>query len=66
MTTVLQRRESGSAWERFCSWITSTDNRLYIASRSSTTDSIGVPREKATSSSTAANTPLTTGLIDEG
>ncbi|MEO0374947.1 MAG: photosystem II q(b) protein, partial [Cyanobacteria bacterium P01_A01_bin.17] len=30
MTTVLQRRESGSAWERFCSWITSTDNRLYI------------------------------------
>ncbi|HEY9824029.1 MAG TPA: photosystem II q(b) protein, partial [Stenomitos sp.] len=30
MTTVLQRRESASAWEKFCSWITSTDNRLYI------------------------------------
>ena len=30
MTTVLQTRESGSAWERFCSWITSVDNRLYI------------------------------------
>ncbi|MCM1984955.1 photosystem II q(b) protein, partial [Lyngbya confervoides BDU141951] len=30
MTTVLQQRESSSAWERFCSWITSTENRLYI------------------------------------
>jgi len=30
MTTVLQRRESASAWERFCSFITSTNNRLYI------------------------------------
>jgi len=30
MTTTLQRRESASLWERFCNWITSTDNRLYI------------------------------------
>ena len=30
MTTVLQRRESANAWEKFCSWITSTDNRLYV------------------------------------
>ena len=30
MTTTLQRGESLSTWERFCRWITSTDNRLYI------------------------------------
>ena len=30
MTATLERRESTSLWERFCSWITSTDNRLYI------------------------------------
>ena len=30
MTATLERRESVSLWERFCSWITSTDNRLYI------------------------------------
>jgi len=30
MTATLERRESAIAWERFCSWITSTDNRLYI------------------------------------
>ena len=30
MTATLQRRESASLWERFCSWITSTENRLYI------------------------------------
>jgi photosystem II P680 reaction center D1 protein len=30
MTTTLQRRENVSFWEQFCSWITSTDNRLYI------------------------------------
>ncbi|MCM1985121.1 photosystem II q(b) protein, partial [Lyngbya confervoides BDU141951] len=30
MTSVLQQRESRNAWERFCSWITSTSNRLYI------------------------------------
>jgi photosystem II P680 reaction center D1 protein len=30
MTATLERRESISLWERFCSWITSTDNRLYI------------------------------------
>ena len=30
MTATLERRESISVWERFCSWITSTENRLYI------------------------------------
>jgi len=30
MTATLERRESVSVWERFCSWITSTENRLYI------------------------------------
>ncbi|WP_414566235.1 MULTISPECIES: photosystem II q(b) protein [unclassified Anabaena] len=30
MTTTLQRRSSVNVWERFCEWITSTDNRLYI------------------------------------
>ena len=30
MTATLERRESVSLWERFCLWITSTDNRLYI------------------------------------
>jgi len=30
MTATLERRESTSTWERFCSWITSTENRLYV------------------------------------
>jgi photosystem II P680 reaction center D1 protein len=30
MTTTLQQRESANVWNRFCEWITSTDNRLYI------------------------------------
>lgn len=30
MTTTLRRRESSNQWDRFCQWITSTDNRLYI------------------------------------
>jgi photosystem II P680 reaction center D1 protein len=30
MTTVLQQRERASLWDRFCEWVTSTDNRLYI------------------------------------
>merc|ERR1712183_559166 len=30
MTTTLQQRESVNVWERFCSWVTSADNRLYI------------------------------------
>ncbi|HEY9744399.1 MAG TPA: photosystem II q(b) protein, partial [Coleofasciculaceae cyanobacterium] len=30
MTTTLQRSSSASPWERFCSWVTSTDNRLYV------------------------------------
>jgi hypothetical protein len=30
MTATLERRQSISLWERFCGWITSTENRLYI------------------------------------
>ena len=30
MTATLQRRANTTAWGRFCSWITSTENRLYI------------------------------------
>jgi photosystem II P680 reaction center D1 protein len=33
MSTVIQRRpeiEVAGAWERFCEWITSTENRIYI------------------------------------
>jgi photosystem II P680 reaction center D1 protein len=30
MTATLERRQTASLWERFCSWITSTENRLYI------------------------------------
>ena len=30
MTATLERREGVSLWERFCAWITSTENRLYI------------------------------------
>jgi photosystem II P680 reaction center D1 protein len=30
MTSISERSESGSFWDRFCQWITSTDNRLYI------------------------------------
>merc|ERR1712216_966055 len=30
MTITLERRESASVWERFCTYITSTENRLYI------------------------------------
>jgi len=30
MTTTLQQRSSANVWDRFCEWITSTDNRLYI------------------------------------
>jgi len=30
MATILQRRDRSSLWERFCQWVTSTDNRLYI------------------------------------
>ena len=30
MTTTIQQRESANAWERFCSWVTSTNNRLYV------------------------------------
>jgi hypothetical protein len=27
---ILERRESASLWGRFCDWVTSTENRLYI------------------------------------
>ncbi|ERN12848.1 hypothetical protein AMTR_s00172p00038240 [Amborella trichopoda] len=30
MAAILERRESTSLWGRFCDWITSTENRLYI------------------------------------
>jgi photosystem II P680 reaction center D1 protein len=30
MTAILERRESESLWGRFCNWITSTENRVYI------------------------------------
>ena len=30
MTTTIQQREQNSVWERFCNWVTSTDNRLYV------------------------------------
>jgi photosystem II P680 reaction center D1 protein len=30
MTTTLQRRESANLWDRFCGWVTSTENRLYV------------------------------------
>jgi hypothetical protein len=30
MTAILERRESESLWGRFCNWIPSTENRLYI------------------------------------
>jgi photosystem II P680 reaction center D1 protein len=30
MTAILERKESISTWVKFCDWITSTGNRLYI------------------------------------
>lgn len=30
MTATLERRETTSLWSRFCNWVTSTENRLYI------------------------------------
>ena len=30
MTAILERRESATLWARFCEWVTSTENRLYI------------------------------------
>ncbi len=30
MTAILERRESASLWSKFCSWVTSTENRIYI------------------------------------
>jgi photosystem II P680 reaction center D1 protein len=30
MTAIIERRKSTNLWGRFCDWITSTENRLYI------------------------------------
>ncbi|BAY12034.1 photosystem II q(b) protein [Calothrix sp. NIES-2098] len=30
MTTILGKRRSASLWDRFCNWVTSTENRLYV------------------------------------
>ncbi|HBY77447.1 MAG TPA: photosystem II q(b) protein, partial [Cyanobacteria bacterium UBA11148] len=30
MTTTLQNRATASLWDRFCEWVTSTENRLYV------------------------------------
>jgi photosystem II P680 reaction center D1 protein len=30
MTAIIERRESANLWGRFCDWITSTKNHLYI------------------------------------
>ncbi|MEN9869973.1 MAG: photosystem protein, partial [Cyanobacteriota bacterium] len=30
MTTTLQQRETRGAWENFCQWVTSTNNRIYV------------------------------------
>lgn len=30
MTTTLQQRENLNVWEQFCTWVTSTNNRLYV------------------------------------
>ena len=28
--TIATRRSGANAWEQFCSWVTSTNNRLYV------------------------------------
>ena len=30
MTASIASKQQGSAWEEFCQWVTSTDNRLYV------------------------------------
>merc|ERR1739841_353605 len=30
MQTTIQQRSGASAWNQFCEWVTSTDNRLYV------------------------------------
>ncbi|MEM9006623.1 MAG: photosystem II q(b) protein, partial [Cyanobacteria bacterium P01_F01_bin.86] len=30
MTSTLQTRDSAGLWERYCQWVTSTENRLYV------------------------------------
>jgi photosystem II P680 reaction center D1 protein len=30
MTASLQKNTNSTSWSRYCEWVTSTDNRLYI------------------------------------
>ena len=30
MTATLSQQRSTNAWEQFCNWVTSTNNRLYV------------------------------------
>lgn len=30
MAAILERRESATLWARFCEWVTSTENRIYV------------------------------------
>jgi hypothetical protein len=30
MTAIINRQESTSLWSRFCAWVTSTENRIYV------------------------------------
>jgi hypothetical protein len=30
MTATIQQRSGASAWNQFCDWVTSTNNRLYV------------------------------------
>ena len=30
MTATIQQRSGASAWNQFCEWVTSTNNRLYV------------------------------------
>jgi photosystem II P680 reaction center D1 protein len=30
MTATIATRQSNNVWQNFCSWVTSTDNRLYV------------------------------------
>ena len=30
MTATISQRQQSNAWNQFCEWVTSTDNRLYV------------------------------------